>query len=80
MGRSISSQLLPATLFGGLPFYIGAIFWFFPNKMSSVFMSTGGLWPKLSERLYSPKAMKVCGILWGVFGIVMWASILLGKP
>lgn len=78
MTRPISSQILPAVIFGGLPFYIGAIFWFFPDLMSKIFRATGFLWPELAERLYSKKAMKIMGVIWWVFGGVMWTTILLG--
>jgi len=78
MSRPISSQILPAVVFGGLPFYLGALFWFFPDRLSRFFKATGSAWPKLSERIYSPKAMKITGIVWWMLGVCMWASVLLG--
>jgi len=77
MGKPISAQIVPAVLFGGIPFYIGAIFWFFPSRMSSLFKFSGSLWPDLSEKIYSPKAMRWMGAGWVIFGIIMWIDILL---
>ena len=77
MTKPFTSQIGPAILFGGIPFYIGAIFWFFPERMSKIFLALPSLAPKLDKWLFSPKAMKVTGVLWWLFGVGMWCDILL---
>jgi hypothetical protein len=80
MMKPFAGHPAAAVLIGGLPFYLGALFGLFPERMSALFMLSGRSWPQLSRVLYSPKAMKVIGVFWVILGIAMWASILRTAP
>lgn len=72
-----NDELLPAVVFGGLPFYIGIAFLLFPRFFSAVFRRCSGGPPKYTEIFCSPTAVRVGGVVWIAFGFVIWAVVLL---